>query len=166
MENLFLFLATSLVLRNTASGFRRFQICDGCSSLLHSSSRKLHIRYTKEGDKLYFNEHAVDGITYGLICVEMNEWYTLHQTEDILVHYLSRMRKPLHIAHNLSMDISFHKTHVTIADYWQDKAGVDWKIKGYSNGKILTVLYVKNINDTAVANHDAYLNGVRFLQSH
>lgn len=157
-----MFLATSLVLQVTAPRFRRYVICPGCSSLLNSGSRTLHIRYTREGDKLYFNEYAADGITYGLICVEMDDRLPLDKAEKILVNYINRIRKPLDISVNASMDIEDKNRHLTITDYWQDKAGIDWKIKGYTNGKILSILYVKNITDTTVKAHDLFLNGFRF----
>jgi hypothetical protein len=162
MENLFIFLATSLVLRTTAPRFKRYVIFPGCSTLLNSGSRTLHIRHTKDGDKIFFNEHAADGVTYGLICVQINEHYTLHQAEDILIHYMNRMRKPLHIACNVSMTLERCDEFLAITDYWQDDAGIDWKVKGYTNGNLLAVLYVKNITDTTVKNHDAFLNGISF----
>jgi hypothetical protein len=162
MENLFIFLATSFVLRAANPRFRRYQICLGCSSLLHSAARRLHIRQTREGDKLYFNEYAEDGITYGLICVQMPVAQNLPEAEKILVQYINRVRKPFHISCNLSMEMEKMGRTVTVTDYWQDSAGFDWKIKGYTNGKLLSLLYVKNITDTSVKNHDAYLNGFRF----
>ncbi len=94
MENLFLFLATSLVLRATTPGFKRYIICPGCSTLLNSGARTLHVRHTKDGDRLFFNEYAEDGVIYGMICIEMKEVYALEQAENILVHYMNRVRKP------------------------------------------------------------------------
>ena len=162
MENLFVFLATSFVLRATGPRFKRYIISPGCSTYLHSSARILHVRHTRDGDRLFFNEYAEDGVTYGTICVQMQQHYSLEQAEAILVHYLNRVRKPMHILCNVSMDIRTDDQQLTITDYWQDEAGIDWKVKGYTNGKIVGVLYVKNINDTTVKNHDAFLNGFRF----
>lgn len=157
-----MFLATSFVLRVAVPRFRRYIICPGCSALLNSGAKTLHIRYTREGDKLFFNEYAVDGVTYGMVCVQMKDLYTLERAEHILVQFVSRARRPLHIACNTSMEVETTKRLVTVTDYWQDKAGIDWKIKGYTNGKVIALLYVKNITDTTIKNHDAYLNGFRF----
>lgn len=157
-----MFLATSFVLRVASPRFRRYIVFPGCSALLNSSAKNLHVRYTKDGDKLYFNEYAVDGITYGMVCVQMRNVYTLERAENILIQFINRARRPLHIVCNSAMDVEANRRVVTITDYWQDKAGIDWKIKGYTNGKNMAFLYVKNITDTAVKNHDAYLNGFRF----
>lgn len=165
MENLFVFLATSLVLRATSPKFKRYRICAGASSLLHSSARTLHVRQTKEGDTLYFNEYETDGVTFGIVCVNMQEEVEEEQCESLLVHYLNRMRKPLHIQCNVSMEIGEENGQTVLTDYWQDATGTDWKVKGYTNGKVLAVLYVKNVSEAAVSSHDAYLDGFKFLPS-
>ena len=162
MENLFLFLATSLVLRQTTPRLKRYHLIPGCSSYLHSGNRHLHVRRTKEGDLLYFNEYAADGVTYGTVCVKMAEQYPVSQAETILEQYMKRARKPLHIAASTGSELMIETDHLTLTDYWQDAAGIDWKVKGYTNGKILALLYVKNITDTTVKDHDRFLNGFRF----
>jgi hypothetical protein len=93
----------------------------------------------------------------------MKEVYTLHQAELILVQYINRVRRPFGIAYNISMNIEKANGIVTLSDYWQDEEGTDWKIKGYTNGKIIALLYVRNISNAPVKEHDDFLNGFRFL---
>lgn len=162
MENLFAFLATSFVLRVAAPRFRRFVVCPGCSALLNSGNKTLHVRYTKEGDKIHFNEYTIDGVVYGLVCVQMREVQTLYAAEKILVQFTGEAKKAFRIVCDAGAEIESGKRCLTYTDYWQDKAGADWKVKGYTNGKHVAFLYVRNIADTAVKNHDAYLNGFRF----
>ena len=161
MENLLMFLATSLVLRIPKPKFKRYLIGSGYSALLVSGHNTLHYKTTKEGDRVRFYDHEVDNVTYGLITVHMKELYTLHQAENILVQYINRLRRPFGIAYNISMEIEKNKGMITICDYWQDDNGCDWKIKGYTNGKIIGLLYVKNISSSPVKEHDDFLNGFR-----
>lgn len=166
MENLFFFLATSLVLRIPKPKFKRYLIgSSGCTSLLLADNDQLQIKHTKEGDTIYFNDHTSNGVTYGLICVQMKQLYTLRQAETILVQYINRVRKPLGIAYNISMEIEKATEQISISDYWQDQQGVDWKIKGYTNGKTVAVLYVKNITEAIVKEQDAFLNGFKLSYS-
>ena len=92
----------------------------------------------------------------------MKELYTLHQAENILAQYINRLRRPFGIAYNICMQIEKEDGIITVEDYWQDDAGTDWKLNGYTNGKTIAVLYVKNIGTSSVAEHDAFLNGFRF----
>lgn len=163
MENLFLFLATSLALRLPQSKFRRFLLgATGCSTYLVSGNNTVHFKHTKDGDRVYFYDHTVSGVTFGFICVQMKDVFTLRQAENILVQYINRVRKPFQIAVNISMEIEKKGHLITINDYWQDEAGLDWKVKGYTNGKTVAVLYVKNISSSFVEEHDRFLNGFKF----
>src|ERR1051325_6133826 len=99
MENLFMYLATSLAIRKVNTPrFKRYIIGQsGCTALLHSEEKTLHIRYTKQGDKIYFNEYESNGVAYGIICVQMKDAYVLSNAKNILVQYMNRARKPMHI---------------------------------------------------------------------
>ena len=162
MENLLMFLATSLVLRISAPKFKRYLIGSGCSSLLVSGNNTIHFKTTNEGDRVCFYDQTLGGVTYGLITIQMKELYTLHQAECILVQYINRMRKPFGIAYNISMEIEKNEGVLSITDYWQDENGIDWKVTGHTNGKTIAVLYVKNIGSSPVKEHDAFLSGFRF----
>lgn len=163
MENLLLLFATSLAWRISAPKFKRYLIGrTGCTSLLLSDETTLHLQSTKDGERVYFYEHDVNGVTYGVITVNMKELYSLDVAEGILIQYVNRIRKPFGICHNVSMEIDRCPEAINLVDYWQDEEGIDWKIKGSSNGKIIAVLYVKNISASPVKDHDAFLNGFRF----
>jgi hypothetical protein len=162
MENLLMFLATSLVLRIPKPKFKRYLIGSGCSSLLVSGHTTLHYKTTKDGDRVYFYDQQAGEATYGLITIQMKELYTLQQAEKILVQYANRLRTPLGIAHNFSIDVEKTSSMLTVTDYWQDEGGIDWKIVGHTNGKTIAFLYVKNIGSSPVKEHDAFLNGFRF----
>lgn len=163
MENLLLLFATSLVWRISAPKFKRYIIGQtGCTSLLLAEETSLHIQSTKEGERVYFYEHDVNGVTYGVITVNMRELFALEQAENIMVQYVNRIRKPFGICHNAWMEMERTADRISLTDYWQDEEGIDWKIRGCTNGKIIAVLYVKNISATPVKEHDAFLNGFRF----
>ena len=158
-----MFLATSLVLQITAIKRRRYFIgTTGASCILFTSGKFLAVKYTTEGDRLFFNEHVNNKVTYGLICVEMKNLYTLQEAQDILVNYLQKAQAPFAIAHTIHLEMTKEKTSVSAADYWQDKSGADWKIKAQTNGKLLSILYVKNVAETSVSEHDYFLDSFRF----
>lgn len=163
MENLLLLFATSLAWRISAPKFKRYIIGKtGCTSLLHSAETTLHIQNTQHGERVYFYEHNVNGVVYGLITVTMTECFTLHEAETVLGHYLNRIRKPFGIEFNVKMERDRDDDTITLTDYWQDEEGTDWKVKGHTNGAVIAVLYVKNIGQASAKEHDAYLNGFRF----
>lgn len=158
-----MFLATSLVLRIPSPRLRRYFIGNsGATCLLFTAGKSLSVKYTPEKDCIYFNDYTDNGVTYGLICIEMKDLYTKRQAKKILVAYINKMRTPFKIAYNVAMDIQRKSNVVLVSDYWQDNQCRDWKIKGYTNGKVMAVLYVKNISLAAVKDHDAFLESFRF----
>ena len=127
-----------------------------------SGASSLLVKYTKDADKVYFNEHKTGGVTYGLIVVQMKDVFTLQAAASILVRYTKAVRKPFSIAHYLPMEIEMQKGKISLTAYWQDKNAFDWKVKGYTNGKTIAVLYVKNIGASNVKGDDCFLNGLKF----
>ncbi|HTM93156.1 MAG TPA: hypothetical protein VL095_12100 [Flavisolibacter sp.] len=166
MENLILFLATSLVFRFSSSKKIKLQFIGntGCSALL-SSDNDLESTLTQSGDQLYFHEFKDRNVTYGMICIDMNEPYGLAEAEEMLRSYIDKLRGPLYILHNTGIheDADWNsETSKTIVDYWQDHSKKDWKVKGYTNGKTLAVLYVKNIGNADVRKQDFFLDSFHF----
>lgn len=166
MENLILILATSLVIRFSASKKVKLQSIGntGCSALL-SSDNKLESSLTGSGDQLYFHEFKERSVTYGMICVQMSCTYNLTEAEEMLRSYMDKLRGPFYIFHNTGVhdDADWNsETSKTIVDYWQDSSKKDWKVKGYTNGKTLAVLYVKNIGHVDVKKQDLFLDSFHF----
>lgn len=163
MENLFYYLASSFTRRTAPTGFKRYLIGrSGCSSLLLNNQPTLHCKLTAEGERVYFYEHNLNGVTYGLITVNVKEGCAPPQAEALLIHYLHQIQKPFGIAHGLRVEIGMTPAGVELTDYWQDEGGRDWKVRGLCNGAVLAVLYVKNIGRCRVSEHETYLDGFRF----
>jgi hypothetical protein len=166
MENLILFLATSLVIRFSSSKRIKLQFIGdtGCSAILSTDS-KLESSLTQSGDQLYFHEFKDKGVNYGMICVKMNHKYNLAEAEEMLRSYIDKLRGPFYILHNTGIheDADWNsETSKTIVDYWQDSYKKDWKVKGYTDGKALAVLYVKNIGHVDVKKQDLFLDSFHF----
>jgi hypothetical protein len=163
MENLLLFLATTFVLRLSSS--RRFKNefieKTGCSVLQIAPWNQFESSRTPSGDELYFNECVEDKVTYGIICIQLNQPYIIEVAETLLSHYIGKLRKPFKIKHHIGIQHDFdwnNESTKAVVDYWQDIHGKDWKVKGYTNGEIMAILYVKNITEVEVARQDLFLD--------
>lgn len=163
MENLLLFLATTFVLRlsSTRKFKKEFIEETGFSVMQLSPYPEYSTSKTSCGDELYFNESIEDETTYGIICIHLNKPYDIGTAETLLTHYINKLKKPFHIRHNVGIQSDFdwnHESTKAVCDYWQDAKGKDWKIKGYTNGEIMAILYVKNIAEISVAKQDLFLD--------
>ena len=95
----------------------------------------------------------------------MKDEYKLQEAVEMLESYIEKLRGPFYILHNTGLidDADWNsETTTTIVDYWQDYNKKDWKVKGYTDGKTLAVLYVKNIGHVDVKKQDLFLDSFHF----
>jgi hypothetical protein len=160
MENLILLLTASLVWIKSSGKFKRTFIGIQGSSVEFAPGVEFE-HTTHEGDELYFAEHQEKLITYGVLVAHLCHELCQEDARMVLRSYLNRLRKPFKAPHNTGiMDCSASNIH--LVDYWQDEDSVDWKLKAYSDGKTMAILYVKNINDSEVEKQEGFLNSFRF----
>lgn len=166
MENLILLFATSFLFRLSPNKKIKNQFIGttGCSALL-ACDDELESSTTASGDQLYFHEFREKTVSYGMICVEMQNEYFIKDAEKMLIAYIDQLKDPFYILHNTGIhdDADWNsETTRTFVDYWQDRQKKDWKVKGYTNGKTLAVLYVKNIGNADVTRQDYFLDSFHF----
>lgn len=166
MENLIFLLATSFLLRLSPKRKIKNQFIGntGCSALI-ASDDELETSTTTSGDQLYFHEFKEKTVRYGMICVELQNEYFIEDAEKMLSTYIDQLKSAFSIRHNIGIDRDADwncETSRTIVDYWQDDQKKDWKVKGYTNGKTLAVLYVKNIGNADVTRQDYFLDSFHF----
>lgn len=168
MENLIILIATSLVMRlSTSRNFKNHIIgSTGCSTLLPvQDNEPFDVTRTVSGDLLYFHECSHKKVTYGIICIQLEQSSCLEEATEMLESYLNRLRVPFSIPYNTGVHEGSdwnNEASVCRVDYWQDEEGLDWKVKGYTDGNILSVLYVRNIGHVPVKRQDHFLDGFHF----
>jgi hypothetical protein len=166
MENLLLILATSFVLRLSATRKLHYSFIDktGCF-LFFPKGIPFETQKTDSGDDLYFNEFTEKDVTYGVICVKMQNRYSPEEAVEMLGRYMNQLRGPFFVFHQVGQEKAKdwnQESSLTLVDYWQDARGRDCKVKGYTDGNTLAVLYVKNIGEVEVTRQDAFLDSFHF----
>lgn len=166
MENLLLLLATSFVFRISASKKLVSQLIGNtrCSILFRSGSVFKKTK-TASGDDLFCNEFKEGEVIYGAILVDLRQQFGIEHATDMLCSYMHKLKGPFYVFHNTGNETSAdwnQPDSVALVDYWQDAGGVDCKVKGYTNGRMLAVLYVKNIGAAEVTMQESFLDSFHF----
>jgi hypothetical protein len=170
MENLILLLATSFALRlNSPRKFKNVTIGHtGCSALLLQHDNSIDSTVTESGDRLYFHEAEENGVGYGMICVDMRTAVDQSEAMTMLEAYMDSLRGPFYVLHNTGVHAAANWNQASVSsltDYWQDSQGVDYKVKGYTNGRVLAILFVRNISQLDVSLQDQYLDSFHCAHS-
>lgn len=171
MQNLIFLLTTSLVLSYSTRTFRRRFISNtGCSLKMPGETFRLDKTFSETGDAIYMGDQVKGKATYGFILAKLDDKITeIKEAEHLLYDFLEGLLHPLSIEYTTGLSAGLHNKHcksaVGMVDYWQDDLGSDWKVKGWTNGNYMAVLYVKNFTEENILEVDAFLNGFRFRKT-
>lgn len=169
MKNLLQLLASSLGYgERPHTRFRHTIIGSWCSLYLPAEAADFKCTATRAGDAMHFGE-AMDacGVTYGVITISLSAPIPGGvSAQTLLSNFMSALHPSFGIVHVLGEegDLPHASCLQTkgIVDYWQDSDGIDWKVKGWSNGGQVAVLYVRNINTAEACTADIFLDSIRF----
>jgi hypothetical protein len=167
MENLVFLMSALFTFRlATKETFRNYRIGKSGASLeMPSSFRGFTHTTTSHSDDFYLGECSSGKAEFGILYIELNQEYDLSDAETMLSYYITKLQEPFNIAHNTGIGqcicIDEKSGLRKLEDYWQDDAGTDWKLKGYTDGKFVAVLYVQNISEITVEKLDQFLDGLR-----
>lgn len=140
----------------------------GCSAYMFCNPEEFERTFSEDSSAVYTGECEADSLVYGIICVKLNEAVAAgNDAEDLMISYLDYLKSIMRI----TTAAGYGKGHTLsgkpdargVIDYWKNKEGSDWKIKGWTDGKFISVLYVTakgKLNETEKIN--VFLNGFRF----
>jgi hypothetical protein len=125
------------------------------------------VEQSADSSRIHRAECEHDGITYGIICVQLkNPVADLTMAEDLMVAYIDFLKKNFTITEvaGYSRGYRLQDSDSTrgIADRWTDSEGDQWLIRGWTNGKQLGVLYLYSQEAVQPAKAEEYFNGFRF----
>jgi hypothetical protein len=86
-------------------------------------------------------------------------------SEDLLMAYLDYLKSSF----NITKAVGYGKGHRLagnentrgIVDYWEDELNSSWKVKGWTDGKYVAVLYAYSAHNLPEAKVNAFLDGFR-----
>jgi hypothetical protein len=137
----------------------------GCSAYFFCDPGTFNLDKSEDSSDVYTGECIAAEMTYGIICVKLKEKMTDMQTgEDVLISYLDYLKKSLNVitaaGYGKGHRLKNNEDTRGVMDYWTDKDSLKWKIKGWTDGKYIAVLYVSNKNDIPEAKANAFLDGL------
>ncbi len=124
--------------------------------------------YDLEDDAtVYADDCEKDGVTYGIYCIKLKKGITdLSAAEDTAIGYLDFMK----LDNGIVKSKGYDKGHVLnkdentrgIFDTWDDADKNKWKVKAWTNGNFICVLYVHSGKELPEKKTEIFLEGLRF----
>lgn len=142
----------------------------GCHAYFLCNVSEFGSSFSEDSSVIYTGDCiGQDSINYGIICVKLKEQTNdLQQAEDVMIQYMDYLKK----AYDISTAVGYGKGHTMasnpsargVIDFWTDRYKREWKIKGWTDGKFIAVLYVVSLKGTLAysTKNELFLDGFRF----
>jgi hypothetical protein len=139
----------------------------GCSIYMLCNPTRFDEAYSQDSSKVYTAECVNDEIRYGVICAKLlNPIHDLNTAEELVVSYLDFLKVDFEITSSAGYGkghrLNNNENTRGIIDYWKDKENSNWKVKAWTDGKFIAVLYANSKKELPETKVDVFLNGLRF----
>lgn len=137
----------------------------GCSSYIYCTP-KFEMSKSQDSSTVYSGECAIDGISYGVICVKLLTPVTdLNMAEDLIIQYAEYLKSSFEITKSTGYGkghrLNNNENTRGILDYWQDKELNNWKIKAWTDGRFIGFLYAYTKKELPETKVNVFLDGFR-----
>jgi hypothetical protein len=170
MENFFSFFLNVFSDNSSANTPRLFPIGNtGCAVTLPSAPAVAQFK-NHRGNDTWIGQAKTGAITYGFATIVLEQPFAnATAAEQALFLFLEELHDSFDVRHTTGLDYGFrHPSNDAVlgmTDYWQDYHGTDYKVRGWTDGKVLCALYVKNIGAASFLDADGYLSSISMARS-
>jgi hypothetical protein len=138
----------------------------GCSVYMHCDPKKFDFDYSEDSSKVYTGECINAEVNYGVICIQLLKPIDdLQAAEEMMISYLDFLKADF----NIRSAAGYGKGHRLnnkentrgIIDYWKDGEQQNWKVKAWTDGKFIGVLYAYSLKDLPETKVNTFLDSFR-----
>lgn len=166
-STVFLFILFSMM--GNAQSLKKYPISNsGCAAYFFCDPGVIDMSFSPDSSVIYTSECSPDSTVYGFICVKLKETVEAGAVaEELMINYLNYLKTILQVkasagygkGHKMESNVNVRG----VIDFWRDEKNNEWKIKGWTDGKIITMMYVYEKGKLEYQpKQDVFLNGFRF----
>jgi len=150
----------------SAQSFKKIPVGKSGCTVYTYCDLKFDISRSQDSSVVYAGECEKELLNYGVICVKLSiPREKLDEAENLLIAYMDYLK----VSFGIKKAAGYGKGHLLnnntgtrgVLDYWED-AEQHWKIKGWTNGRFIGVMYVYGKNALPESKVNVFLDGLRF----
>lgn len=139
----------------------------GCSVYSFCDPGTFEENYSEDSARVFTSECKNEDAYYGTICIQLKkELLNMATAEEVLIAYLDFLKSAFKITtaagYGKGLRLNGMENTRGIVDYWKDDEKNNWKVKGWTNGKFITVLYAYSLKELPETKVNAVLDGFLF----
>ena len=163
-------LAGSIFLLSIFNGYtqslKKYSISNSGCSLSIYCEPKFSVEKSNDSSLVYTGECVKDEVSYGVICVKLiNPVPELTMAEDLLISYLDYLKESFEITkaagYGKGHRLNDNEKTRGIIDYWEDNDKDNWKIKAWTDGNYIGIMYAYSKKPLPEAKVNVFLDSFR-----
>lgn len=128
---------------------------------------KFGITYSGDSAKVYTSECGLDDIYYMVICIQLKQTLTpVSKAEAAVITYVNHLKTQFKVISSTGFSPGHKLKDMEntrgIIEYWKDNEQFNWKIKGWTDGRFITVLLTYSKKELAETTVNPFLDGLLF----
>lgn len=165
---LLLSFCTFFIINAQSQSLKKYDIAQsGCSVYMYCAPGRFTESFSEDSSKVYNAECKINDLTCGIVCVKLlTPSENLGEAEDMVISYLDYLKVNFDIKSSAGYGRGNHLNNREdtrgVTDYWKDGNNNNWKVKAWTNGKIIGVLYAYSQKELPETKIDVFLNSFRF----
>ena len=125
------------------------------------------ITYSEDSAKVYTSECGMNKIYYMVICIELKQTIVpVSKAESALITYVNQLKTQFKIISSTGFSkgnkLKGRENTRGIIEYWKDNEQFKWKIKGWTDGRFITVLLTYSEKELPETTVNPFLDGLLF----
>lgn len=122
--------------------------------------------YSEDSSEVYVGECVKEEMTYGVICVKLLQPVNdLEAAEESMINYLNYLKSSFSIVKSAGYGrghrLNNNENTRGVLDYWEDAEKRNWKMKAWTDGKYIGVLYGYSAKDLPEQKINLFLESFR-----
>lgn len=150
-----------------SQGLKKNPVSNSGCSLYSYCDFKFEKEYSEDSSLVYVGECANNEINYGVICVKLSQPAgDPDRAEESMISYLDYLKSSFKIQKSAGYGkghrLANNENTRGVLDYWEDGEKNNWKIKAWTNGKFIGVLYAFSSKELPETKLNTFLDSFRF----
>lgn len=162
-----LLILTLVVSFSPAQSLKKVPVSNSGCSVYTYCGFNFETEYSQDSSLVYVSECVKDEVSYGIICVKLLQPAgDLDKAEEMLIDYLNYLKTSFSISKAVGYGrgnrLNKNENTRGVIDYWEDNEKNNWKVKAWTDGKFLAVLYGYSAKELPEAKLNVFLDSFRF----
>lgn len=138
----------------------------GCSMYSYCEIYLFDESKSPDSSTVYTGECASDDVIYGTICVKLiSPRNNPDKAEELLIAYMNFLKTSFKVnkaaGYGKGHRLNNNENTRGVIDYWEDSEKRNWKVKGWTDGKFIAVMYAYSRKELPEQKVNIFLDGIR-----